>query len=114
LSEIRIVELLVNEELKVSYIDGSLDSMQDIVGGNIESVGIKVDNSYVDLIVNEEGKLTGLPFNFNILVVNELVDVVVGNCFITGHDEEGEARSLTDNEINGIRNLFKDRHNLYL
>lgn len=45
----------------VQEIDGSLESMQRIVGGDIEAV-YPFDDP-VALVCNDEGKLLGLPWN---------------------------------------------------
>lgn len=43
-------------------IENSLSKLQEIVGGYIETVTFTSDAC---LIVNEEGRLKGLPYNFN-------------------------------------------------
>ena len=43
-------------------IDGSLEGMQKLVGGLIQAV-YPFHDAEVALIVNDEGKLLGLPFN---------------------------------------------------
>ena len=63
-------------------IDGSLASMQKIVGGTIEAVYPYEDP--VALICNDEGKLTGLPLNRNL----EGYDIIAGTFFICGLGEE--------------------------
>ena len=56
--------ILVVEPMKpptVQEIDGSLESMQRIVGGDIEAV-YPFDDP-VAIVCNEEGKMLGLPMN---------------------------------------------------
>ena len=49
----------------VTWISDSLENLQKTVGGYIETVSI--DNHELILIVNEEGKLRDMPYNFNAL-----------------------------------------------
>ena len=58
------MKVVVKEPRKpaaVRVIDGSLESMQDIVGGYIETFHIA---NNVLCVVNEEGLVRDLPFNF--------------------------------------------------
>lgn len=63
----------------------SLEDMQGLVGGYIEHVGIHVTIDgvlYKHLIVNEEGKLDGLPVNAKATeIVNfiGIADIIVGD-----------------------------------
>jgi hypothetical protein len=41
----------------------SLKQMQDMVGGLVQRVSVRVDGRTRDMIVNEEGLILGLPFN---------------------------------------------------
>lgn len=70
-----------------------LEDMQDLVMGPIEivpampSVGKRIDEPGVKpvLIVNEEGKLLGLPLNIVASVMADLIDdEVVGNAILMG------------------------------
>ena len=49
----------------VAWISDSLENLQKTVGGYIEAVSI--DNHELVLIVNEEGKLRDMPYNFSAL-----------------------------------------------
>ena len=58
------MKILVVEPMKtptVQEIDGSLRSMQELVGGTIQAV-YPFDDP-VALVCNDEGKLLGLPWN---------------------------------------------------
>ena len=57
----KILLIAPNAEPRPVEIDGSLASMQDLVGGLIEAVYPFSD--HVALICNDEGKLIGLPQN---------------------------------------------------
>ena len=48
---------------KTVEIDGSLESMQKLVGGYIESI-YPFEDGEICLVCNEEGKLEGLPLAF--------------------------------------------------
>lgn len=50
---------------KVIEIDGSLESMQKIVGGYIETFPL---DGPILIVLNEEGKLMNLPLNFRVQV----------------------------------------------
>ncbi len=61
-----------------------LDELQQMVGGYIEVIGLPDGKS---LVINEEGKLTGLPMNVNATRVFEAVfgagsDVIVGDAVL--------------------------------
>ena len=75
------MKILVVEPSKKPYtkeIEGTLKSMQEIVKGLIEP--IYIDNDAV-IIVNEEGKLIGLPPN-RIIYNEHFQDIIFGTCFI--------------------------------
>lgn len=64
-----------------------LEFLQDKVGGMIEIVGIKY-KKFIGMIVNEEGKINGLPFNsLATKIYNASNDVIVGDAIIF---EDGE------------------------
>lgn len=72
-------------------INNSLERLQSIVEGNIEIVGLPWHDTV--LICNEEGKLLGLPHNFNFGLIYP--DSVVGTAIICGTSGE----DLTDVQI---------------
>lgn len=63
-------------------IDGSLRTLQNLVGGNIEHVGL---TSRCGLLCDENGKLYGREPNFFVARIN---DVIVGNAVFVGEDGE--------------------------
>ena len=84
-------------------IDNTLEAMQEIVGGYIETVPI---NENIVLVCNEEGKLKNLPKNRDLvwklgevdgkqLIVHR--DTICGDAFICGKKDD-EFRSLTARE----------------
>ena len=82
------MKVLVIEPHKKPYekdVDHTLESLQGIVGGLIEPI-------YIDdaaIIVNEEGKINGLPFNRALRdESSRILDLMFGTFFICGLGEE--------------------------
>lgn len=88
-------------ERRVEDIDPGLDTLQGLVGGYIEAA--PTDGS-VTVYVNEEGKLTGLPYNevgtalyYKLAPFMAGQDVLVGTIVIVGPvDDEGYDTDLPD------------------
>ena len=81
----------------VKVIDGSLESMQDIVGGYIETFHIAQN---VLCVVNEEGLVRDLPFNFTAPPF-----FVYGTAFFCGQQGE-DMVGLDEGWIDTILNHF--------
>ena len=89
---------------KVVEIGSDLSDLQKAVGGYIEVVYPFEEK--VGLIVNEEGKMNGLPLNRALRDENgEVYDVVAGSFLVAGLTEESFA-SLTQAQINKFEKLF--------
>ena len=74
-------------------IDGSLQGMQQVVGGYIQAI-YPFDDT-VALICNDEGKLLGLPWN---RVVG--YDIIAGTFFLCDAPPDSENfESLTDEQL---------------
>ena len=100
--KIRIVLKKVSKEPKVMNIENSLESKQKLVNGLIEVVPVTDD---ILLICNEEGKLENLVPN---LVFDH--DFIAGDCFFIGDDyENGDFKSLTDEQIKEVFDICKKR-----
>lgn len=85
-------------------IGSDLKSLQNAVGGMIEAVYPFEEN--VGLIVNEEGKLNGLPLNRALKDENgEVLDVMAGTFLVTGFSEEGFC-SLTKEQTEKFQQEF--------
>ena len=98
--------LLVKPKKKpeVVEIEGSLESLQKMVGGYIE-VTYPFDDP-VGLIMNEEGKLLGLPSNRALKDSNgRIYDIIAGDFLITGLTEENFG-SLSDELIEKYTKFF--------
>lgn len=88
----KILVIEPHQKCYVRDIDGSLRSMQDVVGGFIEQVYISSDEV---LICNEEGKLLQLPYNMTLGF-----HVLHGTCFICGYDSQtGEYKDVPEHVV---------------
>ena len=99
--------ILVVEPMKtptVQEIDGSLESMQRIVGGDIEAVYLFDDP--VALVCHGEGKLLGLPMNRALTDESGVpYDIVCGTFFVVGIGDE-DFTSLTEQQIEKYRKKY--------
>lgn len=88
-------------------IDGSLKSMQEIVGGLIQSV-LLYDEPAVVLVCNDEGKLLNLPANRGLRDENgRIYDIVCGTFFLCGAPGDSDHfTSLTPEQIERYRERF--------
>lgn len=88
-------------------IDGSLESMQAVVGGMIQAV-YPFDDP-VALICNEEGKNLGLPLNRALLdpETHRVIEIIAGTFFICGAPADSEHfTSLTEEQLIAYRRHF--------
>ena len=88
-----------------SDIENSLEAKQKYVGGLIQVVSL----DDVDIIINDEGKLMGLPVNRAIVDDDEnVLDVIVGDIICLRHDDdEGEFRSILENDLQTITKYLR-------
>lgn len=103
----RILFVEPNAEPRAVEIDGSLASMQALVGGLIEAVYPFEDP--VALICNDEGKLAGLPQNRPLKhpETGEVYDVVYGTFFVCSAPADSENfESLQDDLIEKYSKVF--------
>lgn len=102
------MRVLMIEPDKIPYeteIDGSLESMQTVVGGNIEAYYPYAD--LVAIVCNDEGKINGLPLNRAIYGDDgQMNDIIAGAFFITGLSEESFA-DLPAELMNKYLEMFK-------
>lgn len=102
----RILVVEPDKNPYVKEITGSLESMQDIVGGLIEAVYPFKDN--VALICNDEGKILNLPWNRFIVYDMRNYDVIAGTFFICSCPPDGESfESLSDEQIEKYSSIFE-------
>ena len=100
--------LIVEPERKpeAKEIDGSLKTMQSIVGGYIQAI-YPFDDS-VALVVNDDGKIMNLPANRGLRDENgQIYDIVCGTFFICGAPADSDHfTSLTPEQIERYRKRF--------
>jgi len=101
MKEIKVIVKNVNCGQETKTIEDALKVLQEIVGGFIEVVTL--DNKVL-MICNEEGKCDGLKPN---LLFPD--DIIVGNVFFVSDGDDGEFASLTDDQIEFVSELIKDR-----
>ena len=91
---------------EVKEIDGSLRSMQEVVGGWIQAL-FPFDEPLA-LVCNDEGKLMNLPANRGLRDKNgQIYDFVCGTFFICGAPSDSDHfTSLTPEQIERYRERF--------
>ena len=89
----------VGKQPKVEEIKNDLETLQNLVGGYIELVRM---GGGVGLIVNEEGKLNGLPVNFPIGI-----DFVVGTAVFVAYGNDGEFTDLSEVQEQMVMNFLE-------
>lgn len=91
----------------VRGIDGSLKSMQAVVGGFIQAYYPWLEE--VAIVCNDEGKINGLPLNRPIFGEHgELLDVIAGTFFICGAPLDSDSfTDLPEDLIEHYTRLFK-------
>ena len=91
---------------EVREINGSLKSMQEVVGGLIQA--LYPFNEPVALVCNDEGKLMNLPANRGLRDKNgRIYDIVVGTFFLCGAPADSDCfASLTSEQIERYRERF--------
>lgn len=86
-----VIEALRKPEVREIY--GTLESMQHIVGGTIQTI-YPFDDP-VAIVANDEGKVLGMQPNRGLWDDDVLYDVICGTFFICGLTDDGLG-SLTD------------------
>ena len=97
------------ELVSIKKKDFNLKYMQKVVGGiiDIPYISEQLDDMGIDAVINDEGKLLGLPVNFVIADSDNLImDFVVGNVMFCSHDDEGNSIGLNDKQIDFLDSLF--------
>lgn len=101
---IKVLLVEPEERPRVVEIGAGLEDLQHAVGGDIEVVYPFEDR--VGLIVNEEGKLIGLPLNRALRDENnEVYDIIAGSFLVAGLTEDNFG-SLTEEQIGKFEGLF--------
>ena len=93
----RILVIKPGQRPEVQEIDGTLESMQGIVGGLIQAV--YPYEQPVALVADDEGKSLGLPLNRGLRDEDgELYDIICGTFFIVGAPVNSESFASLTNE----------------
>ena len=87
------------EEAEVREITNELETLQELVGGYIKTVPLEGPLLF---IVNEDGKMLGLPQN----VVAPSCDVLVGPVVVAAYDGGEDFRALTAEDIEFCKEYF--------
>ena len=107
------MKVLIVEPMKAPYtaeIDGSLESMQNIVGGLIQVI-YPFDDPEIALVCNDEGKLMGLPLNRPLADCNgDIYDIIAGTFFLCSAPIDSDSfESLSDEQISKYTEYYKDQ-----
>ena len=103
--KIKVIVLEPMKEAYVRVIGNDLRSMQDVVDGKIEVI-FPFENG-VGLIVNEEGKINGLPLNRAIFnSEGKIIDIIAGTAFLCDCSGE-EMLGLSDENIKTCLERFR-------
>ena len=104
------IRVLVVEPEKPPYerIISTLEDMQSIVNGHIETAYPFPEP--VALVVNEDGKNLGLPYNRAIMDESGLLptDIICGTFFVAGVGED-DFVSLTDEQVQRYTELYSNQ-----
>ena len=98
--------IVVEPQMKsaIRHINGSLASMQNVVGGTVQAM-YPYDDA-VALVANDEGKVLGLPMNRALRDDDGAVyDIVHGTFFICGLSEDSFT-SLTDEQLQRFMRIY--------
>lgn len=103
-NRIKVLVVKCNEKPIVLEIENALEVMQGLVGGYIECVAI---GEGLVLVVNEEGRIRGLPIN-RYLNRLDMPGFIVGDFFVAAIDQShGEFMSLAQKQIDKYIQIFQ-------
>lgn len=91
----------------VRKIEGSLKSMQAVVGGFIQAYYLWREE--VAIVCNDEGKINGMPLNCSVFGERgELLDIIAGTFFICSAPmDSGSFADLSEDLIEHYTRLFQ-------
>jgi hypothetical protein len=92
----------------IDTIEDKLEVLQAYVnydepGGYIDIIRLTDE---IDCVINDNGKLIGLPNNRIWIYDGQPIDILVGNCLCVRHDEEGELSSISRFDIPTIESCL--------
>ena len=103
----RILKVVPEREPEVTEISGTLESMQELVGGLIQA--LYPFDEVVDSIANAEGKILGLPLNRALKDrgTGEVYDIIAGTFFLCGAPPDSERfTSLSEEQVWRYTQMF--------
>ena len=103
----RILKVVPEREPEVTEISGTLESMQELVGGLIQA--LYPFDEVVALIANAEGKIMGLPLNRALKDrgTGEVYDIIAGTFFLCGAPPDSERfTSLSEEQVWRYTQMF--------
>lgn len=108
MDKIRVLVKEPGKPAEVREIDNTLEAVQAIVGGHIETLRI---SDSVFCYLNDEGKLINLAPNFVITNGRKVCDIVCGPAVFFRSDGEGNEISLTLTDIIAC-NMFTRKYDV--
>ena len=92
----------------ITAIDGSLASMQHVVGGLIQLIYPFPDDPDIGLVCNEEGKILDLPPSRTLIDDKfNVIDVIAGSFFLCGAPALSEnLESLPEDKLSEYQAVF--------
>lgn len=84
----QIIRIEVGHEPRLIEMENTLKAFQEAVGGYIETVTL--ERTGLVVIVNEEGKLMGLPLNGMLNIGRLIGDPLAGTVLVVRADPNGE------------------------
>lgn len=104
--KISVLVKRTGEPATVVVIDNTLAAKQELVGGMIEiPYNPEFEESGIALVCNEEGKFSDDP-KPNVYWGD--TDVVYGDIFFTAFDDDGEAISLSPEQIEAAKDFISE------
>ena len=105
MKKMKVIVLEPRKEAYVKEVENSLSGMQEVVGGYIQGIYPFVEE--ICLVVNEEGKINGLPLNRALFDESgKVYDIIAGTAFICGCSEDS-FDSLTEEYQEKFLAMFK-------
>lgn len=103
MNKIRILLVRPSCFPEVVEVENSLSAMRSLVDGHLEA--FYPFESYITCICNEEGKILGLKKNRYFRYLN---DVIFGNFFVCGYDDDGNFIGLNNTQIEKYKEVLKN------
>lgn len=104
MGKINVVTKRVGNPPVFEEMEHTLENMQAKVGGWLDVVRLPEN---IDMWVNDEGLINGMPLNLITYVENEQVHQICGDVLFTSHDEDANTIGLTERQIMWISNRFQ-------